>query len=77
MLSLTPTQGRYVQAFPLHNSQQLFSQSETEARIRLRLFDTYDLRMELLSMGEEVKVLAPSSLREWMNQTYKVVAASY
>jgi predicted DNA-binding transcriptional regulator YafY len=69
VLSLTPTQGRYVQTFPLHASQRLLSQSDTATRIELRVYDTHDLRMELLSMGEEVEVLAPASLREWIRQS--------
>ena len=77
VLSMTPTQGRYAQSYPLHASQQLLSQSETETRLRLQIFDTHDLRMELLSMGEEVEVLAPAGLREWMKQTFKSVAISY
>ncbi|WP_035557659.1 helix-turn-helix transcriptional regulator [Hymenobacter sp. IS2118] len=77
VLSLTPTQGRYVQSYPLHATQQLLSQSDTETRLRLRIFDTHDLRMELLSMGEEVEVLAPASLRQWLNQTVKAVATNY
>ena len=77
VLSMTPTQGRYAQSYPLHASQQLLSQSESETRIRLQIFDTHDLRMELLSMGEEVEVLAPAGLREWMKQTFKSVATSY
>lgn len=73
ILSLTPTQGRYAQTFPLHASQRLLSQSEMATRISLRVYDTHDLRMELLSMGGEVEVLAPASLRDWMSQTYQAI----
>jgi len=69
VLSLTPTQGRYVQTFPLNTSQRLLSQSKTATRMSLRIYDTHDLRMELLSMDEEVEVLAPNSLREWVHQS--------
>ena len=77
VLSLTPTQGRYAQAFPLHPSQRLLSQSATAIRLSLRVYDTHDLRMELLSMGEEVEVLAPTSLREWMQQSCAAAKAYY
>ncbi|SFQ48890.1 helix-turn-helix transcriptional regulator [Hymenobacter arizonensis] len=77
VLSLTPTQGRYVQSFPLHSSQQLISQTVTETRIGLRVFDTHDLRMELLSMGEEVKVLAPAELRAWLHNSYAAASSLY
>ena len=77
VLSLTPTQGRYVQTFPLYTSQRLLSQSKTATRTSLLIYDTHDLRMELLSMGEEVEVLAPSSLREWMHQNFSTANAHY
>lgn len=77
VLSLTPTQGRYVQTFPLHSSQRLLSQSEAAIRLSLTVYDTHDLRMELLSMGQEVEVLAPASLREWVLQSCAVAQANY
>ncbi|WP_345236821.1 WYL domain-containing protein [Hymenobacter saemangeumensis] len=77
VLSLSPTQARYVQTYPLHASQQVLSQSGTETRIELQVFDTHDFRMELLSMGEEVQVIAPAGLRKWMSRTCKAVAGFY
>ena len=77
VLSLTPTQGRYVQTFPLHVSQRLLSKSDTAIRLILTVYDTHDLRMELLSMGGEVEVLAPASLREWMQQSGAAAQAHY
>ena len=51
ILSLTPTQGRYVQTYPLHASQQVLSKLLTATYVQLVAYDTYDLRMELLSTG--------------------------
>ena len=77
ILAFKPTQGRYVQSFPLHESQQLVSQNEARIRISLRVFDTHDLRMELLSMGGEVEVIGPASLREWMQRSCAAAAQPY
>lgn len=76
-LSLSPVQGRYVQTYPLHASQRVLSQSATATRIRLHVYDTHDLRMELLSMGEEVEVLGPALLRDWMRCNCAAAAAPY
>ena len=46
-------------------------------RTSLRIYDTHDLRMELLSMGGEVEVLAPNNLREWMHQSITTENARY
>ena len=76
-LALAPLQGRYVQTYPLHAFQRVLSQSATATRIRLHVYDTHDLRMELLSMGEEVEVLAPASLRAWMQRSGALATAQY
>lgn len=77
VLALTPTQGRYVQAFSLHASQQVLSQTAAATCVRLVLYDTHDFRMELRSMGEEVEVLAPASLRAWMHRSGALATAQY
>ena len=66
-----------MQTFPLHTSQCLLSQSETATRISLRIYDMHDLRMELLSMGEEVEIVAPASLCEWVRQSFATAKAYY
>lgn len=48
VLRFAPTQGRYALSYPLHASQRLLLRSETEIRLALTVFDTHDLRMELL-----------------------------
>lgn len=66
ILRFTPTQGRYALGYPLHASQRVLVHDETEIRLALIVFDTHDLRMELLSYGPEVEVLAPAGLRKWL-----------
>jgi hypothetical protein len=73
-LRFTPTQGRYVLGYPLHASQRLLLQSDTEIWLSLTVFDTHDLRMELLSYGPEVEVLAPASLRAWLREQHTAAA---
>jgi len=66
ILSFTPTQGRYILSHPLHESQEILKQDEQEIRIRLTLYITHDLVMELLSHGHQVRVLQPESLKHKM-----------
>lgn len=63
VLSLTPEQGKYIQSLPLHHSQKTEFENSEECRISLYLIPTYDFEMELLSLGENVTVLEPESLR--------------
>lgn len=62
ILSFDPFQGKYIKSLPLHESQQILIDNEDELRVKLTLFVTHDFFMELLSYGENLKVIAPKSL---------------
>ncbi|WP_269227498.1 helix-turn-helix transcriptional regulator [Flavobacterium eburneipallidum] len=63
-LWLSHNQANYIKSLPLHHSQKVVSENETECIIELFMSPTYDFVMELLSMGSEIKVLEPKSLQE-------------
>jgi predicted DNA-binding transcriptional regulator YafY len=63
-LWLSHNQANYIKSLPLHISQKVVSETETECVIELYMSPTYDFIMELLSMGSEVKVLEPKNLQE-------------
>lgn len=62
ILSFKPFQGKYIKTLPLHESQQILIDNDEELRIKLTLFITHDFIMELLSNGENLKVIKPKSL---------------
>ncbi|MCX2838598.1 WYL domain-containing protein [Salinimicrobium sp. MT39] len=64
LLSFTPREGQYVQSLPLHHSQELLLKNDREMRFRYYIRPTYDFRMEILSYGDQVKVLKPQKLKE-------------
>lgn len=63
VLSFSYEQGKYIKSLPLHHSQKEIINSIDEYRIELLMNTTYDFVMELLSFGEEVKVIEPKSLQ--------------
>lgn len=71
ILSFDPEQGKYIQSYPIHESQTVLIDNAHELRIRLYLYITHDLRMELLSYGDRVKVHAPQSLANDLAEIYK------
>ena len=75
LLRFAPVQGNYTISYPLHPSQQVVARTDNEIRISLTVFDTHELRMELLSYGPDVEVLAPSTLREWLRNTHLAAAS--
>lgn len=66
VLSFSFEQGKYIKSLPLHHSQKELINNEEEYRIELFLQPTYDFVMELLSIGAEVKVVEPESLKKEM-----------
>lgn len=77
VLSFSLKQGRYVQSYPLHHSQQLLSENENEMRFSLRLCITYDFEMALMSFNSELKVCSPKSLQQKIKQLSKAMADYY
>lgn len=64
ILSFDSDQGKYIKSYPIHQSQTIITDDEGELRVKLHLFITPDLIMELLSYGDTMEVIAPKSLRE-------------
>jgi predicted DNA-binding transcriptional regulator YafY len=62
ILSFNPIQGKYIKTLPLHHTQQVLVDDKTETKIKLKLCVTHDFLMELLSFGNNMKVMEPKSL---------------
>ena len=77
VLSFDPFQGKYIKSLPLHDTQKLIVDNAKECRISLNVYLTYDFKMELLSLGETVKVLEPKRLIKEMNLTYQTALKQY
>lgn len=74
LLCFEPVQGRYALSYPLHASQQIVLADDDKIRLRLAVYDTHELRMELLSYGPDVEVLAPAGLRDWLRRRHAAAA---
>jgi predicted DNA-binding transcriptional regulator YafY len=77
VLSFDPEQGKYIKSLPLHESQEILVNDETELKIKLKLYLTYDFEMELLSYADKVKVLEPVSLAEKLSIAHKKAFEHY
>jgi len=77
VLSFTPREGRYVESLPLHHSQQLILSNNDEIRFSYFIRPTYDFRMEILSYGDQIKVIEPESLKSEIKKELKRCIARY
>ena len=77
VLSFSAWQGKYIKTLPLHHTQKIISDNKEELIVQLKVHTTYDLVMEILSFGQEVKVLQPESLVQEVKQILKKSLKNY
>lgn len=71
ILSFDPFQGKYIKTLPLHDTQQVLVDNDEEMKIKLKLCLTHDLLMELLSFGDNVKIIEPLELAVKVQQEHE------
>lgn len=77
ILSFDPFQGKYIKSLPLHETQEILVEDEHEVRVKLKIYLTHDFLMEILSHGENVKVIQPVSLIEELKNSHQKALAQY
>ena len=77
ILAFDPDQGNYIKSYPLHDSQIILKDNEDEFLVKLKLYVTHDLKMEILSYGDTVEVIAPKRLRNEIADTFKNAIKNY
>ncbi len=74
VLSFTKEQGQYIKSYPLHHSQKIISESNTEVRLEVCVYLTYDFLHELLSYAENITVISPKKLIDQIKKVYSLVS---
>jgi predicted DNA-binding transcriptional regulator YafY len=77
VLSFEPVQGKYIKSLPLHESQEVLVDNEHEIRIKIKIYLTHDFLMEILSHGENVKVIETAGLIEQLKTNYSNALNQY
>jgi proteasome accessory factor B len=77
ILSFSPIQGKYIKTLPLHETQEIIIDDEKELKIKLQLHITFDLIMELLSYGDNMRVLKPTRLANEIKCTMERAIKQY
>lgn len=77
VLSFTPTQGKYIKTLPLHSSQEVITDNDTEYRIAIYVIPNYELTQEILKHGNTVKVVKPKWLAEEIKENLKRTLEKY
>lgn len=76
-LSYSTSQGKYIKALQLHDTQEILEGNADELRIKLDVYVTHDLIIEILSVGAEVQVIPPASLMNKLNDEHRKYLGTY
>ncbi len=62
ILSFLATQGKYILLSPIHKSQKVLLNNESELRIELTLIFNHEILSKILSYGKNVRVIKPEKI---------------
>lgn len=77
LLSFTPLQGKYIKTLPIHHSQKVVKETASELHVQLELVINTELKMQLLSYGDQVKILQPLALAKEMKEVAQRMLKNY
>ena len=77
ILSFSPAQAEYIISQPLHHSQKIIEKNGKGVRIELHVYITQELKMLILSFGENVTVLSPPILKNEIKNVIKKMQGLY
>lgn len=76
-LKVIPLEAKYMRCLPIHHSQKEIKTTDEYSIFTLFLAPTWDFKQDLLSRADQVEVLEPESLREWMKEMIKNMNKNY
>ena len=77
ILSFDAFQGKYIKSMPLHETQEIIVDSGDELRVKVTVYLTFDFIMEILSHGNNVKIIQPQSFVEKIKNIYQMSLKQY
>ena len=77
LLKFDREQANYVKALPLHHSQTIVSENESETVFKVFLMPTYDFQREILSYGKRVQILSPERFRSDMRKEIETMLKNF
>ncbi len=74
IFELSPREYQYIESQPIHSSQKCISKKEKVVTVELNAILNYELQSTLLSMGSNIKIIEPLSLKDFLyKEAMKIV----
>lgn len=68
ILSCHPYLGNLLKSLPLHPTQEILTENDSEIRIRLKVVVNYEFKQRLLMLADQSVVMSPESLKTEMQE---------
>jgi predicted DNA-binding transcriptional regulator YafY len=76
-LAVPPTQAKYLKNNHLHSSQAVYSETDDEVMFSYYLIPNLELRRLILGFGSQMRVVAPQSLADSLEEELTAMLAAY
>lgn len=77
ILSFSPLEGKYIKNQSIHATQKIIVDNDKELRISINVMVSYELQMQLLGYGDQVKVMKPASLAKTVKAMHQKALERY
>ena len=77
VMRISNFQSKYLESLPLHSSQKITTNKKGEKILTIKVYSTFDLEMEILSMGVNITVLEPKWFAEKIKNGLKDAFENY
>lgn len=77
ILSFSPLEGKYIKNQSIHATQKIILDNDKELRISINVMVSYELQMQLLGYGDQVKVIKPASLAKTVKAMHQKALERY
>jgi predicted DNA-binding transcriptional regulator YafY len=77
VLSFTPNEGKYIKNQTIHHTQQIITDTAKELRISIKVMVSYELIMQVMGYGDQVKVVKPASLASTVKEMHERAIERY
>ena len=76
-LKVSPDEAKHLKLLPIHHSQKEIELTDKYSVFELYIAPTNDFKQDILSRTDQVEILEPASLREWMKEILKKMSNNY
>jgi hypothetical protein len=77
VLKVSAVQAKYLKALPLHKSQYVVSENETESHIRFIIKPNFEFMQRILMMAERATIIKPKWFADEIKQVLKQTLKNY